>query len=473
MSLIEVLRYSRSAEQLGRVPRWPPERVQAIQRLRLQRLVAHAQAHSPFYAEKLRDIDPRAFELADLPTTRKEELRERFDDSVTDPALRRDDVERFLKDEHNLGQWHLGRYALSRTSGSQGPPLLLAQDRRAIELLLALMSARGTTARPGPWEGLKRLAAPRRIAIVASRRGFYPSGAALEFMQSIVGPFVRVQRYSALQPDLIPRLNRFQPHVLVAYASVLEALIDDADRPAFRELVQVSNSSERLTPSARRRVQEAFAVPIIDHYGMGECLHLSDGCPAGGIHVNSDWAILEVVDEHNRPVPNGQLGAKVLVTNLANQGQPFLRYEVGDQLALTDEPCECGSRLPRIERIEGRAADVFWVTDGGQERFVSGVVFHAAVDALRVAREWQAVQVERNRVHLRIELLPGCEMSFERVERLLWEALWREGLPGSVVVRVEVVDSIRPDPWTGKMRRMTALAPSGDAARGASAVSAA
>lgn len=457
MGLVQLLRYSRLADRMGRVASWTPQRVATLQQLRLQRLVAFARSRSRFYREKFRDIDPREFWLGDLPTTRKDELRENFNESVTDPTLRQDDLSRFMGEEFNLGHWYRGRYVVSRTSGSQGPPLLLAQDREAIELLFAIMGSRGASVRPSPVEGLRRLVTPLRIAIVATRRGFYPSGAALEFMQSIVGPYVRVQRWSAMQTDLLAQLDRFRPQALVAYASVLEALVEEAGRPAFRELRQISNSSEQLTPAARRRMEQAFRVPILDHYGMGECLHLSDGCPAGSIHVNADWAILEVVDDENRPVPVGQLGAKVLVTNLANRGQPFIRYEVGDRVALTDEPCACGSRLPRIDRIEGRTADLFWVDDGGRRQFVSGVVFQAAIDALRAVRAWQAVQVERNRVHLQVELLPDCRLRPEKIERLLWEGLWRQGLPGGVVVHVRVVPLVTPDPLTGKVRRMVAL----------------
>jgi hypothetical protein len=194
------------------------------------------------------------------------------------------------------------------------------------------------------------------VAVVTMHRGFYPSGAAFEFMPAVAGAFIRMTRLSATQPDLIDRLNEFRPNSLVAYPSVLDWLaVQSSPMRLAPYLRQVGSTGEHLTDRARQRITQAFGVPVFDHYGIGECLFLADGCPTdGGSHVNADWAILEVVDKDYRPVPAGQPGAKILVTNLANTVQPIIRYEVGDVVTLAERPCRCGSRLPWIERIDGR-----------------------------------------------------------------------------------------------------------------------
>src|SRR4029453_7379110 len=71
-----------------------------------------------------------------------------------------------------------------------------------------------------------------------------------------------------------------------------------------------------------------------------------------------DACIYEVVDERNRPVPAGHQGDKVLVTNLSNRTQPFIRFEVTDLVTVSDEPCSCGRTFRRITSIEGRSDDV-------------------------------------------------------------------------------------------------------------------
>jgi phenylacetate-CoA ligase len=456
MSLAETIRFSLRTYRWSKLTHWPPQRVERLQQRRLRQLLRWAVARSPFYRRKYRGIDLDRAELSDLPTLRKEELMEHFEEALTDPRIRRDDVERFMADERNLGRWFLGRYSVSHTSGSQGPPLLIVQDRRALGILFAVMASRTNLGpRPGLIEGLRRLATPKRVAIVTLRRGFYPSGSAFEFMPQYTGRFVRMARLSSTQSDLIEQLNAFQPHTLVSYASVLDTLAMAADRLHLDNLRQLGNASEQLTAAARQRLEETFGVPVFDHYGTGECLLLSDGCPTdGGAHVNADWSILEVVDEHNRPVPPGELGCKVLVTNLANRVQPCIRYEIGDRVAMATGPCCCGSRLPRIARLEGRAAELFWTRDGDRYGFVSGPLLQVVADSLGDVREWQAVQQERNRIEVRLQLLPGTRRSGEAVIHAFLQELGRHEVPKGLAIDVQVVTALPPDPVSGKFQRM-------------------
>jgi phenylacetate-coenzyme A ligase PaaK-like adenylate-forming protein len=419
-------------------------------------LVRFAAEHSPLYREKYRGIDLNHFELSQLPTTNKVEVASHFEESLTDRRIRRADVEKFAENPDNLGRWFLDRYAVSHTSGSQGQPLLILQDRLALEVFFAAMCSRGNpSGKPGVIEGLRRFRHPVRVAIVTLQRGFYPSGSAIEFMPEIVGDFVHIQRLSSVQSDLIERLNAFQPNVLVSYASVLEALAIQSEKLHLNNLRQIANISEQLVSRAGKRIQEAFHVALPDHYATGECLLLSNGCPThGGSHINADWAIFEVVDDDYRPVPPGQLGKKILVTNLANTVQPFIRYEVGDRVMMAVEPCRCGSRLPRIDHVEGRAAETFWVFDGSRHQLVAGGLFSAALDSLHEIREWQAIQTERNRVKVRLELLPHVSTPPPLLREAFLRALTRQELPSYVAVDVEVVPKLLPDQVTSKFRRM-------------------
>lgn len=454
MPMFQSLRFALRTAKLGDVGRGSPRRVERLARWRLNRLVKHAIRHSPFYREKYRGISSGEFTLADLPPVSKAELAANLQDTLTDPRLRVDDISLFLADASNVGRWFRGRYAVSHTSGSQGVPLVIVQDRRALETLFCLMSARSNVAKPSVIEGYRRLRHPARVAVVAQHRGFYPSAAAFEFMKEFTQRFATVRRFSALDPHLAEELNEFQPNTLVGYASVLESLALDSELYQLNELKQIANSSEQLSDRARRRIETAFRVPVVDHYGVGECLLLSDGCPTdGGAHINADWVIVENVDDQYRPVPAGETGSRVLVTNLANHVQPFIRYEVPDRIVMATGPCRCGSRLPRIERIEGRSAEAFWVQNSnGQFQLLPGVLFHSAMDELRGVREWRAVQTERNVIELQLELFGGEEWTFD--EPGLVARLQEFGLPTPVRVTVEQVIGLRPDRHTGKYRRL-------------------
>ena len=213
-----------------------------------------------------------------------------------------------------------------------------------------------------------------------------------------------------------------------------------------------------VTEATRERVSTAFGVPVIDTYACGECIFLSTGCTTNrGAHVNADWAILEVVDEHNRPVPDGTLGHRVLLTNLANRVQPLIRYEIGDRIAMATEPCSCGSRLPRIDRIDDRVGDVFWVGKAPHFKALSAYPFQHAFEFLRDIREWQATQVERNRVVVRIEMLPGAVLDTAKARERLRERLTLNGFGDDLSVEFLEVEKLQIDASTGKFRRLVNL----------------
>jgi phenylacetate-coenzyme A ligase PaaK-like adenylate-forming protein len=120
---------------------------------------------------------------------------------------------------------------------------------------------------------------------------------------------------------------------------------------------------------------------------------------------------------------------------------------------MATKPCGCGSRLPRIERIEGRSAEAFWVqNNNGQHQLLPGVLFHSAMDELQGVREWRAVQTERNVIELQLELFGGEEFAYD-VQALV-ARLHEFGLPAQVRVTVEQVIGLRPDSHTGKYRRL-------------------
>lgn len=460
MGPLAVLRFPLQVFALDRVPRRDPRRTAALQERRLRALLRHAVAHSPFYREKFRGLDVARCPLTELPPTNKSEMMAHFDDAVTDPAVRRAGLEAFLDQPANRGRLFLGRYAASHTSGSQGQPLLIVQDRRCLDLLFALQGGRGNRVTPvTPLAAARRLFRPVRMVVVLMKEGVYPSAAVFDHMPAAARAFLRVLRVAPSDPDLIDRLNDFRPEVLTAYASVLETLALAGGRLRLApDLRQIVNTSEVLSDRARARLGAAFGVPVLDTYASGECPFLSNGCPAGpGAHVNADWAVVEAVDAEGRPVPPGTLGRKVLLTNLANGVQPFIRYELGDRIALADGPCACGSRLPRIARVEGRSADVFWIRDGAGYRPVQGEVFKHAFDFAREVREWQAVQEGRNRVRVRLELLPGAAFDRDRARRLLNGQLRMFGLDGLLEIDLEPVRALPADPRTGKFRRIVSL----------------
>jgi phenylacetate-CoA ligase len=95
----------RESKALLERERWPRERIEQFQRERLEEIARYAAERAPFWRERI----PRGrFELSDLPPTAKTDLMGSFDELVTDPRLRLDDLLEHLdwidRDELYLGE---------------------------------------------------------------------------------------------------------------------------------------------------------------------------------------------------------------------------------------------------------------------------------------------------------------------------------------------------------------------------------
>ena len=178
------------------------------------------------------------------------------------------------------------------------------------------------------------------MAIVSSRSPFHQSARVGRTVQS---PLVRTCRLDAAQPlaEIVAILNRFQPEVLVAYASMIRILADEqlAGRLALRPAI-VNSSSEVLTPETRARVTRAWGVPPFEVYAATETGGIAAECQRHrGMHLFEDLVIPEVVDADGGPVPPGATGARLLVTVLFSRTLPLIRYELTDRVRLATWSC--------------------------------------------------------------------------------------------------------------------------------------
>src|SRR5262245_18592704 len=146
--MFDTLRFVLQVHRLRRALRRTPEQIHAVQEARWRRLLEEASERSPFYRRRLRGINPPYCRQADIPPLTKADMMAYFDELVTDPRIRKADVERFIADPANEGKYYLGRYAVCHTSGSQGQPALVLHDRPQALLSVAAQIAR-TRVLPG------------------------------------------------------------------------------------------------------------------------------------------------------------------------------------------------------------------------------------------------------------------------------------------------------------------------------------
>lgn len=342
----------------------------ARQRRRFGALLAAAAETSPLYRELLAGRDPATLELADLPIVRKPELMRRFHEWIADPAIRLDDLRRFVADPSRIGAPFLGRYVAWESSGSSGEPAVFVQDAAAMATYDALEAIRRPHLRPydrmlDPW------GVTERFVFVGAVGGHFASAVSIERLRRL-NPVLstRLRSISFLQPvaSLVKELHRNSPTVVATYPSAAVLMAEECLAGRLRIAPrEIWTGGETLSPAMRAFVHKAFDCPVINSYGTSEFLSLASECNRGSLHLNSDWVILEPVDVRGNPVPRGTPGATTLLTNLANHVQPLIRYDIGDRVALHPEPCACGCRLPVID-VEGRCDDSLLLGPTGRSR---------------------------------------------------------------------------------------------------------
>lgn len=434
------------------------ERRAATREARFRALLRYANEHSPYYKKRFRGIDLNTCAITDLPTLTKPEMMANLDDILTDRAVRREGLERFMSDPANVGAYYKDNYAVCHTSGSQGQPAIIVQDKPAILTTFAAQFARGKPLSRRFLPHLQRLFRPARFSIITQKPGFYPSSTFFNYFPERARRFIKLQRLSVFDPPevLVEKLNSFQPNFITGYTSALETITRELKAGNLKlkgDLEQMTNISEPLPEAIAQRVEKAFGVHITNIYSMAECMALTCGCQAThGSHLNDELAFLEVVDADNRPVPNGTAGSKVLLTNLYNLAQPIIRYEIDDIVTISSEPCECGSLLPLVKAVEGRTKDAFWVDVNGEIRDLPYYVFLLALHTETDLAEHQFLQTGVNRFVLNAAPLPGRTLDPERLRRLIQQSVTSEGLADVIRFDIAVVDRILPEE-SGKVRR--------------------
>ncbi len=462
--MIELVRMLRLIRRYRRQSTLPVEQLERVQRQRLEELVALAQQRSPFHRERLAGIDPRDVELASLPTMDKATLMDRFDDISTDHSLKLSELEAFMAEPANQGLRYGGRVII-RTSGTSGRPVVVAYAAEAFDEVRAVNLARGSMVDASGSRILKRAFDPEalKIACVLMDGGFAPSHANFLHQPAASRWFIAVDRISLREPieGIVDRLQRGQPQILFAYPSVLELLVEEARAGRLDILggprAKVVSLSEPLSPRVRQLASETFGVPVYDLYGAGECLPIARSCEHGhGLHINIDMVALEIVDDQHRPVPDGQFGSKVLITNLFNPLLPLIRYELGDIAAIDRSPCPCGSTLPRLMAVRGRSDALIWLPrpDGGRTALHPTLVLETLLELPEVL-DWQLTQLAPLRLRLDLVLADGAGP--EAASAALGGQL--DGLlpAGAVDLEVRTLERIEPDPQAGKVRRVIAL----------------
>ena len=377
------------------------KRIEAKQLRNLRGLVEKARRDSPLFRRLYADLGPSSeVELRDLPVTRKPDLMAEFDDWLTIRSLPLERAREHLRDIRKLAV-PIDDVAIFRTSGTSGEPAVIVLPSSFLEYSYGISMARFDRSQ---WKLAWEIRKAGVNVIITGGNGHF-AGVGFSKLMNHLQPRLagHLTFIEAEQPigRIVERLNAIPRIALIlTYPSTLAILAKEKETGRLQiEPALFKTGGETLTDDLRERVRRAFpslTYDIVDAYACTECLAPSFECSRGRQHVNEDWVILEAVDEAMQPVPDGSLSQTVLLTVLANDVQPIIRYDLGDCFRFYTDPCSCGSPF-RSFQVEGREATLIRV--GGVT--LSPLVFDLEHEH---ARRIQLVQTSEKEFEVRIEL---------------------------------------------------------------------
>jgi phenylacetate-CoA ligase len=405
---------------------WTPARLRDLQVERLRLLLLEAEHHVPYYRDLFKRI---GFESRQLK-------------SLTDlhriPFLTKAEIRAHTEELKHRASRGLARF---NTGGSSGEPLIfyIGKERVSHDVAAKWRATRWWGVDIGDpeivvWGSPIELGAQdvvRRMRDLLIRTELLPA----------------FEMSSAKLDGFISTIRRKRPKMLFGYPSALTHIAKHAEERG----VVMSDlgigvafvTSERLYDEQRAAISRVFGCPVANGYGGRDAGFIAHECPQGGMHLTSEDIIVEIVDNHGLPVPEGTSG-EIVVTHLSTKDFPFIRYRTGDVAVMASNSCACGRGLPMLKEIQGRTTDFVTSEDG---TVMHGLALVYVIRDLAGVESFKIVQESLTRTD--VFLVTNTEFDQTCIDGIV--QAFKRRLGASVEVNVRQVAAIPPEK-SGKFR---------------------
>lgn len=404
------------------------EQFYEYQKKQLENTIRHCVVNVPYYREhkKLYVKNDKVLPINQMPIMPKKLLRE--------------NIKLFYADKG------IGFYRFHATSGTSGSPLKIKASYKSHGMITAGILRH---------KGRYGLSSSHRTACLT---GFFKpatdNSERIAWRDYIANRlFLSIYQFNDSRvAEYAKLLKKFRPDELFGYASSLNLLAQAFKRnhiEPIKTIKVVTSTSEVMYSDWRKCIEDVFAAPVAEHYGSQELQCFITQCPKGTMHINPEFGIVEVVDDDGNTLPIGKEG-QILLTGLANDAMPLVRYQIGDRTSLLDlnKPCECGLSWPAIKSISGRSEDAIITPDGRPLMYLN---FHCT-EFIKGIMESQFIQDSED--HLTIKIVVGQQFSKESEQVIVDDIHNRSGF--NFKINFEYLDRI-PRGARGKFKAVVNL----------------
>lgn len=322
---------------------WSREHLAEVQLVRLRKSVAQARKND-FYRKRLDEagIGPDSItsleDLKKIPFTTKDDLRSEYPTGLLSVPT------------SEIVRMHC-------SSGTTGTPVAICHTQNDLNSWADLM------ARCMYMVGVRKTDVFQNM----SGYGLFTGGLGIHYGAERLGCLTipAGAGNSLRQIKLVKDFKTTVAHILPSYAIILgEHLRNMGEDPRTFPLRIALVGAEPYTEVFRKRIEDLFDIKVYNSYGISEMNGpgVAFECQAqDGMHIWEDAYIPEIINpETGEPVAEGEVG-ELVMTTLCREGMPILRYRTRDLTRFLPGLCSCGRQHIRMDRIVGRADDMFIV----------------------------------------------------------------------------------------------------------------
>ncbi|RAP38808.1 capsular biosynthesis protein, partial [Candidatus Marinamargulisbacteria bacterium SCGC AAA071-K20] len=372
-----------------------------LQEKKLRQLINHAYHHVPYYRQVM---DKKGIRPSDIKT---------IQDLQKLPLLSKKEINNNLyfdlfSDNHNKK-----KVKRITTSGSTGSPFICFVDRYQLEMRWAA-TLRGHQMTGCNFADKQVRLWHQTIGLSFSQRFKEKIDAFLSRRKFIPVFELNINNIRAM----LKTIKNYKPKLVDGYAEAFNLIaqfmsdtkVDTVNVPS------ILSSAQYLPPETRSKIEEQLNSSVFDKYGSREFSGIAYECEQhNGLHIVAENYIVEIL-KNGKPVKPGELG-EVVITDLNNFCQPFVRYCIGDLAVAEDinKKCACGRGLPLIKNIQGRVQSIIVGSNG---RYIPGTFFsHLFKDYSYLVQQYKIEQIIKDEINLSV--VKGLRFESKKFDELL------------------------------------------------------